>query len=126
MIRVERIEPEMAARLTDKPVEAFRRSTEIWAVWNDGVLVFVAGVINFALIGSTEMWVIPHEAGLKVRAWSSLRAARDMVTEAKRRYPRLIAQVSASSYRDRTFAKLCGFTERKVRADAPDWLICEA
>lgn len=126
MIRVERITPEEAARFTDKPVEPFRRSTEIWAVWNDGVLVLVSGVINFALAGSTEMWVIPCEAGLKARPWSTLRAARDMVAEAKRRYPRLIAQVSASSRRDRAFAKLCGFEERKVRADAPDWLIYEA
>lgn len=125
MILVERIEPEEAARLTDKPLAPFKKSTEIWAVRNDGELVLVAGVINFALVGSTEMWVIPIERGMKLRLWSTMRAVRSMVAEAKRRYPRLIAQVAASSHRDRTFAELCGFEERRVRADAPDWLIYE-
>lgn len=110
MINIEQTDANwVASRFKTAPKADLDHAVEIWKIKDDGIPVFIIGVMRKDMIGWAEIWVILTEA-LEYHWWSSLRQCRRLTKDLKERYPGLIAHTRPDGAEER-FAKFFGFRE---------------
>lgn len=86
--------------------DMFVKSTEIWAVYNDEVLVALAGAIQETFLSQAKIWLILVNK-IASHSLSFLRAMRAITAEARRRYSHGLLAVASAGV-DEKFARFCG------------------